>query len=44
MIDTKLVKKDKGHDVFVNGQWVMWVIGSAKNASKELEKYLKEEY
>ena len=38
---TEIKKKDKGHDVYVNGSWVMWVIGSKKNALKELEIYLR---
>ena len=38
---TKIVKKDNGHDVFLNGDWVMWVIGSSRNAQKELDKHLK---
>ncbi|QQV90505.1 hypothetical protein M1M24_gp40 [Polaribacter phage Freya_1] len=31
----------KGHDVFLNGVWIMWTIGSKKNAEKELNNYLK---
>jgi ribosomal protein S6 len=31
-------KKDNGHDVFQNGNWVMWVIGSEKNAQNEINK------
>jgi len=27
--------------VFINDQWLMWVIGSEKNAKKQLELYLK---
>lgn len=38
---SRFVKNNKGHDVFINDQWVMWIIGSIKNAKKELEKYLK---
>ena len=38
---TEIIKKDKGHDIFLNGGWVMWVIGSKRNAQKELDKYLK---
>ena len=37
----KIVKKDNGHDVFLNGEWIMWVIGSRRNAQKELDKDLK---
>ena len=33
-------KKFNGHDVIVNGGWIMWVIGSKRNAQKELKKYL----
>ena len=39
---TEIIKKDKGHDVFINDGWVMWVVGSSKNAQKELNKYLKD--
>ena len=41
---TKMVdinKNGKGHDVFVDGEFVFWVIGSKKNARTELEKHLK---
>ena len=38
---TEIIKKDKGHDIFINDNWVMWVIGSKKNAQKELNIYLK---
>ncbi len=34
-------KKGKGYDVFVDGYWMMWVIGSIANAKKELKKELK---
>ena len=34
-------KNGKGYDVFINGVWVMWVIGSKKNAEKELKILLK---
>ena len=34
-------KKGKGHDIFIDNQWVMWVIGSLKTAKKELEIYLR---
>ena len=34
-------KNLNGYDVFINDQWLMWVIGSEKNAKKELELYLK---
>lgn len=38
----KTFKKNlNGHDVFINDQWLMWVIGSEKNARKQLELYLK---
>jgi len=30
-----------GYDVFINDQWLMWVIGSESNARKQLELYLK---
>lgn len=35
---TEIKKKGKGHDVFINGEWKMWVIGSKRNAKKELKK------
>ena len=34
---TEIKKSGKGHDFYINGEWVMWVIGSKKNAQKELE-------
>lgn len=34
---TEIRKSGKGHDIYINGDWVMWVIGSKKNAQKELE-------
>jgi len=34
-------KKFNGHDVFCNGSWIMWVIGSAKNANNEINKINK---
>ena len=34
---TEIKKSGKGHDIYINGEWVMWVIGSKKNAEKELE-------
>jgi hypothetical protein len=34
---TEIRKSGKGHDIYINGEWVMWVIGSKKNAQKELE-------
>jgi|TARA_R110001606_G_scaffold297454_1_gene445277 hypothetical protein len=34
---TEIKKSGKGHDIYINGEWVMWVIGSKKNAQKELE-------
>ena len=33
-----IVKNGKGHDVFVNGFWVMWLHGSKKNALKEYQR------
>ncbi len=32
---TEIRKSGKGHDIYINGEWVMWVIGSKKNAQKE---------
>lgn len=34
---TEIRKSGKGYDIYINGDWVMWVIGSKKNAQKELE-------
>ena len=34
---TEIRKSGKGHDIYINGEWVVWVIGSKKNAQKELE-------
>jgi hypothetical protein len=34
---TEIKKSGKGHDIYINGEWIMWVIGSKKNAQKELE-------
>ena len=34
---TDIKKSGKGHDIYINGEWIMWVIGSKKNAQKELE-------
>ena len=34
-------KNSKGHDIFINNEWVMWVIGSIRNAKKEAESYIK---
>lgn len=39
MVDIK--KKGKGHDVFINGAWHFWVIGSKKNAKTELQTVLR---
>jgi|14_taG_2_1085336.scaffolds.fasta_scaffold125210_1 hypothetical protein len=33
-------KKDTGHDIFINGIWHMWVIGSIKVAKKEALLYI----
>ena len=38
----EIIKKYNGHDVFLNGGWIMWVTGSKRNAQKELDKYLKD--
>tara|TARA_R100001369_G_C3219742_1_gene149788 strand:+ start:52 stop:180 length:129 start_codon:yes stop_codon:yes gene_type:complete len=42
-MEGRFEKKNNGHDVFINNQWLMWVIGSIKNAKKELEIYLKQD-
>jgi hypothetical protein len=39
---TEFVKSGRGHDVFINNQFAFWVIGSKRNAEKELEIHLKE--
>lgn len=31
-------KKWKGHDIFIDNEWVMWVTGSRKNAEREIKK------
>tara|TARA_R100000541_G_C1827668_1_gene73520 strand:+ start:316 stop:432 length:117 start_codon:yes stop_codon:yes gene_type:complete len=36
-MNTDIKKSGKGHDIYINGEWIMWVIGSKKNAQKELE-------
>ena len=37
----EIIKSGKGHDVFINNGFVFWVIGSKKNAKKELKSHLK---
>ena len=37
-MNTEIKKSGKGHDIYIDGAWEMWVIGSKKNAEKELEK------
>lgn len=37
-MDIEIKKKFNGHDVFLDGKWVLWVIGSKTNAKKELKK------
>lgn len=39
---TEIKKKFNGHDIYINDNFVMWVIGSKRNAQKELQKYFKE--
>jgi len=34
----EIKKNGKGHDIFKNGNWIMWVIGSKKNAQNEINK------
>jgi hypothetical protein len=36
----EIEKSGKGHNIYIDGSWVMWVIGSKKNAQKELDLYL----
>jgi hypothetical protein len=38
---TEIKKDGKGHNVYVNNNWAFWVIGSKKNAEKELQIYLR---
>ena len=38
----EIKKNGKGHNVFINNDFIFWVIGSKKNAEKELKLYLKE--
>ena len=37
-MNTEIVKSGKGHDIYIDDKFVMWVIGSRKNAEKELKK------
>jgi len=37
-METEIKKSGKGHDIFINGKWKAWVIGSKANAEKELKK------
>jgi hypothetical protein len=39
---TEFVRSGRGYDVFINNLFVLWVVGSKRNAEKELEIYLKE--
>jgi hypothetical protein len=32
-------KENKGHSVYLNGQFIFWVYGSLKNAKKEALKH-----
>jgi len=41
---TEIIKKYNGHDILVNGCAVIWVIGSKRNAQKELKNYLSNEF
>jgi hypothetical protein len=36
----KIKPSGKGHDVFIDGDWIFWVIGSEISARKELRKFL----
>ena len=38
IMNATYVKWGKGHDVYMNGTWKMWVIGSKKSAEEEVEK------
>jgi len=41
IMKSRFEKKLNGHDIFINDKWVAWVIGSIRNAKKELEIILK---
>ena len=41
---TEITKSGKGHDVFINNTFAFWVIGSKRNAEKELKQHLKNTY
>jgi len=34
----EIKKKGKGHDIYQDGKWIMWVIGSKRNAQNEIKK------
>jgi hypothetical protein len=36
-----IVKSEKGHDVFIDNEFILWVTGSRRQATKELELHLK---
>ena len=38
---TEIKPFGKGHNLYINGQWVAWVTGSKKNAEKEMKIELK---
>jgi len=40
-MEVEIKKEGKGHNIFIDGKLITWVIGSKKNANKELELYLK---
>jgi hypothetical protein len=40
MNEIEIKKNGKGHDVIINGNLAFWIIGSKRNAEKELKNYL----
>lgn len=41
-MEIRYEKINKGHNVYVNNKWVLWVYGSKKTANKEIIKYLNQ--
>ena len=40
-MESEIIKSGKGHEIRINGVFVLWVIGSKKNAEIELKKHLE---
>ena len=34
---TRIEKQGKGYNLFINGSWIGWVLGSKRTAEKELK-------